>query len=373
MADDTFGPWRPLSLDEARAELAGCPSPWWFTGGIALELFVGTSWRSHDDLDVGIRRRDATTVLDHLRARGWEVVVAAAGVLAPWDGDAPHEDRHQNNVWCRRPGGPWQLDVNIGEGDDERWVYRRDRGITRPWPLAVRDVGGARFLAPELQLLFKSRDVRPKDTVDAQHVIPLLDGGGLALLVAQFRAGHPWLDLARRHAPGCGPADVLHVLDLLAVAGVGAHVDGGWGVDALLGEQTRPHADLDLAIARNAFARANEALRAVGFELVRDDGRHVQVLADRDGTTVDLHAYDTSVVELDEHGVRRHGGDGLAFEADGFDGIGRIAGREVRCISPATLVRYHTGYEVDADDWHDVRLLCERFDLPVPPDYDAFR
>jgi len=373
MADDAFGPWRPLSLDDARAELAGCPAPWWFTGGIALELFVGTSWRSHDDIDVGIRRRDATTVFDHLRTRGWQFVVAAAGELSPWDGGDLHEGRHQNNVWCRRPDGPWQLDMTVGEGDDERWVFRRDRAIERPWPRAVREIDGLRFLAPELQLLFKSKDVRPKDTVDAERVIPLLDGGGLALLVAQFRAGHPWLDLARRHAPGCGPADVLRVLDLLAVAGVGAHVDGGWGVDALVGEQTRPHADLDLAIARNAFARANEALRAVGFELVRDDGRHVQVLADRDGITVDLHAYDTSVVELDEHGVRRHGGDGLAFEADGFDGVGRIAGREVRCISPATLVRYHTGYEVDADDWHDVRLVCERFGLPVPPDYDAFR
>jgi lincosamide nucleotidyltransferase A/C/D/E len=26
------------------------------------------------------------------------------------------------------------------------------------------------------------------------------------------------------------------------------YVDGGWGVDALLGKQTRPHADLDIAI-----------------------------------------------------------------------------------------------------------------------------
>ncbi len=372
MADDRYGRWRPLTIAATQAELAGCPAPWWISGGHALELFAGRSWRAHDDLDVGIRRRDATIVLDHLRARGWEVVVAAAGVLAPWDGGDLHEDRHQNNVWCRRPDGPWQLDVTLGEGDDERWVYRRDRAIDRPWPRAVRDVDGLRFLAPELQLLFKSKDVRPKDTVDAEQVIPLLDGGGLALLVAQFRAGHPWLDLVSRYAHGCGPADVSRVLDLLAAAGVGAHVDGGWGVDALLGEQTRPHADLDLAIARNAFARALDALHEHGFEIVRDDGCHVQVLADGDGTTVDLHAYDTSVVEVDEHGVRRHGGDGLAFEADGFDGIGTILGRTVACISPATLVRYHTGYAVDADDWHDVRLLCERFDLPVPTDYQRF-
>ncbi len=373
MADDRFGPWRPMSIDDAWAALADCPAPWWFTGGHALELFAGHSWRSHDDLDVGIRRCDATTVLEHLRARGWEVVVAAAGVLAPWDGGPLIEDRHQNNVWCRRPGQPWQLDVTIGEGDDERWVYRRDRGITRPWPLAVREVDGARFLAPELQLLFKSTDVRPKDSVDAEQVIPLIDGGGLALLVAQLRAGHPWLDLARRHAPGCGPDDVLHVLDVLAVAGIDVWIDGGWAVDALLGEHTRPHGDLDLAVARADFETARRALVAHGFMTVRDDGRHCQVIADAEGRTVDVHAFDPTVVTVDPDGTRRCAGDGLAYEADGFEGIGRIAGREVRCISPSTLVRYHTGYEVDADDWHDVRQLCERFDLPVPSDYESFR
>jgi lincosamide nucleotidyltransferase A/C/D/E len=30
--------------------------------------------------------------------------------------------------------------------------------------------------------------------------------------------------------------------------GIEIWVDGGWGVDALLGEQTRPHKDLDIAI-----------------------------------------------------------------------------------------------------------------------------
>ena len=106
---------------------------------------------------------------------------------------------------------------------------------------------------------------------------------------------------------------------------------------------------------------------------VRDDGPHVQVFADGEGRTVDVHAFDTTIVTVDADGTRRCAGDGLAYEADGFGGVGRIAGREVRCISPDTLVRYHTGYEVDADDWHDVRLLCERFDLPVPPDYERFR
>jgi lincosamide nucleotidyltransferase A/C/D/E len=35
---------------------------------------------------------------------------------------------------------------------------------------------------------------------------------------------------------------------MLEEAKVTVWVDGGWGVDALLGEQTRPHKDLDIAI-----------------------------------------------------------------------------------------------------------------------------
>jgi hypothetical protein len=372
MADDRYGPWQPMSLDDARRELAGRPAPWWFTGGHALELFVGHSWRTHDDLDIGIRRIDAPAVLDHLRARGWDTVVAAAGTLTPWDGGRLIEEAHQNNVWCRRPEGPWVLDVTVGDGDDHRWVYRRDRAITRSWEEAVLDDDGVRFLAPELQLLFKSKDVRPKDTVDVEAVAPLLDGGGLALLTAQLRAGHPWLPLLRRLAPVCTADDAVLVLDALAAAGVHAWVDGGWAVDALLGAPTRAHADLDLAVERASFEPALDALAARGFRIVRDDGRHNRVVADRAGRIVDLHAFDPSVVTTDGEGVARHGGDGLAYEAHGFGGHGRIAGREVACIDAATLVRYHTGYDVDADDWHDVRLLCERFHLPVPTDYDRF-
>ncbi len=171
----------------------------------------------------------------------------------------------------------------------------------------------------------------------------------------------------------CTADDVLRVLDLLSAAGVTAWVDGGWAVDGLLGAETRPHADLDLAVSRPDFEPALAALAGHGFARLRDDGRHNQVVADAGGCTVDLHAFDPSVVEVGADGRARHGGDGLAYEADGFGGRAVISGRVVACIAPDTLVRYHTGYAVDADDWHDVRLLCQRFDLPVPPDYDQFR
>ena len=105
---------------------------------------------------------------------------------------------------------------------------------------------------------------------------------------------------------------------------------------------------------------------------MRDDGPHNVVVLDQRGRLVDLHAFDPSVTITGDDGIERCGGNGLAYEAHGFDGIGTVDGRRVRCISPATLVRYHTGYEVDADDFHDVLLLHDRFGIPIPADYAEF-
>jgi hypothetical protein len=40
--------------------------------------------------------------------------------------------------------------------------------------------------------------------------------------------------------------DALSVLDVLRNAGADVWIGGGWGIDALVGRQTRQHRDLDL-------------------------------------------------------------------------------------------------------------------------------
>ena len=42
--------------------------------------------------------------------------------------------------------------------------------------------------------------------------------------------------------------DVIEFLELCEKNGIEIIIDGGWGVDALLGKQTRIHADLDIAL-----------------------------------------------------------------------------------------------------------------------------
>jgi hypothetical protein len=120
--------------------------------------------------------------------------VAAAGCLTPWRGEPLDPALHQNNVWCRgTPGGPWALDLTIGDGSRAAWVYRRDPSIKVPWNHAVlRSPDGIPYLAPELQLLFKSKDTRPKDDIDAAQIIPELDARQRHRLEQLLASDHPW-------------------------------------------------------------------------------------------------------------------------------------------------------------------------------------
>ncbi|MCP3860995.1 MAG: aminoglycoside phosphotransferase family protein, partial [Phycisphaeraceae bacterium] len=165
---------------------------WWLSGGHALEAHLGRSWRDHDDTDIAISRSDAPRLLEALD--GWDIHIGAAGVLTPWDGSPLDPDRSQNNLWCRpTPDSPWMIDVTVGDGNEHEWIYRRNPTIRRPWDDAVlTSPNGTPYLAPEIQLLFKSNDVRPKDDLDAVTVIPLLESDRRSWLANHLPAEHPW-------------------------------------------------------------------------------------------------------------------------------------------------------------------------------------
>ena len=141
---------------------------------------------------MGIPRNDAPAISDELPS--WDVEVASSGVLTPWKGSALLAEASQNNLWCRKgPEQPWCLDITIGEGDREFWIFRRDPTIRIPWPEAVlRSDQEVPYLAPDLQLLFKSKDRRPKDDLDAIKVIPELTSVEQCRLHRFLPEDHPW-------------------------------------------------------------------------------------------------------------------------------------------------------------------------------------
>ncbi len=189
--------WEPLSVGEAVDLFLNAPFRWWISGGHALELHTNQAWRAHTDLDIGITRTQAPSV--HGWLSGWDLLISSAGRLSGWAGRPLSAERHENNVWARRtPGEAWAFDLTIGSGDDERWVYRRDPSWSLPWGEAVLlSPKGVPYLAPELLLLFKSKNPGPKDDHDAEQVIPMLGANAQQRLRTHLEAGHNWQRLFR--------------------------------------------------------------------------------------------------------------------------------------------------------------------------------
>ena len=159
---------------------------------------------------------------------------------------------------------------------------------------------------------------------------------------------------------------VLELVRLFDENQIEVIIDGGWGVDALLGEQTRPHTDLDIAMPHKYVPQIKAILEARGYKDVpRPDTRDCNfVLGDDRGHDVDIHTY-----SYDEQGNLVFG---LAYPLDSLNGIGLIVNYPIRFITPDWLVKFHTGYQKDENDFRDVKALCQRFGIEMPADYAIF-
>lgn len=196
-----WGTWDALQPPAFAKVLAGFERRWWFAGGYALEAFTGRSWREHDDIDVALFREDATALRAHIAA--WDVHAAdPPGVLRPWP-EGEVLPAHVHDIWVRAHGEdePWRFqfmldEAQVGTDGSRAWHFRPDARITRPEATLTFEHEGARWLLPEVQLLYKARRLRAKDEWDFAEVLPALDRDQRAWLresLALIVPGHPWL------------------------------------------------------------------------------------------------------------------------------------------------------------------------------------
>ena len=161
-------------------------------------------------------------------------------------------------------------------------------------------------------------------------------------------------------------ADILRTL---ADAGATAIVSGGWAIDALVGRQTRRHDDLDLWLPAADLALFIRAFTNSGLDRLYpwgDDRPWNFVVHDGDRRRVDLHLFELVDAVSVHYGSIE---DGIVFPMDALRGRGVLDGFEVDCESPEWALRWHTGYPIRPVDTHDVRVLCEHFDLELPEQY----
>lgn len=133
--------------------------------------------------------------------------------------------------------------------------------------------------------------------------------------------------------PPMGEDRVLQALEALEREGVTPCCMGGWGVDALVGEQTRKHRDLDLIVEPQHRDAALHALAGLGYKTWYEQGSEVPsadplenriVVRDAAMRVVDVHPVDAEAA-------------GLAIVS------GSIGGRPVKCLSAEQQVRAHQG------------------------------
>jgi lincosamide nucleotidyltransferase A/C/D/E len=149
-------------------------------------------------------------------------------------------------------------------------------------------------------------------------------------------------------------------------------IDGGWGVDALLGKQTRFHKDLDIAIQQKDISTFRKLLEEQGFHEIKPDiaQPHNFVLADEYNNEIDVH-----VINLNDQGNGLYGPieNGEMYPAASLTGKGKLDNLEVNCISPEYVVKFHSGYTLDEKDYNDVLAVCKKFELEIPDEYLKFK
>ncbi len=142
-------------------------------------------------------------------------------------------------------------------------------------------------------------------------------------------------------------------------------VDGGWGVDALIGKQTRPHSDLDLAIHLGDLPRFEKLLGSLGYHPNKDDGARAwnPVFTHRSKGSVDLHGF---VLNADGVGILGEPSENSAYPAGSLSGVGELDGLQVRCITAPFVLMFRNGFEPRQIDYQDVARLCDCLGLERP-------
>jgi len=168
---------------------------------------------------------------------------------------------------------------------------------------------------------------------------------------------------SRRPYESMPAEDVIKVLDGLAGAAVETWVVGGWGVDALLGHQSRPHSDLDLIMAADgpALQRARATLSALGYsrqleEELPDNGPMSRrlVAVNSLGQCVDIHPVNLSTAPF---APRAANGSMLSTPLV----TGRLGAHPVPCVSAEVHLALKMFHErlspLGEKDHDDIALL----------------
>jgi hypothetical protein len=186
--------WDPWSPNEVAARLGAVEVKWCVAAGWAIDLYLGRVTREHEDIEIAVP--SASFPLVRAALADFEFDVVGSGCRWTLESDA-FQVMHQ--TWVREPAtGVYRLDVFREPHDSVTWICRRDERIRLPYDQVIATSSeGVPYMAPEIALLFKAKDPRPKDEADFASVIDSIGPARRAWLADALAIVHPehrWLE-----------------------------------------------------------------------------------------------------------------------------------------------------------------------------------
>jgi hypothetical protein len=182
--------WRQTSPQELAGWLSGASVPWAIAGGWALDLWLGETTREHSDIEIACFHTDLARLLPSLQ--GFEIAIARNKQLTPYRTGEPLP-APPFSLWLRRVGELlWDFEIVAESQRDGAWAYRREPTIQRPIQSTfTTSTLGFPIIAPEIQLLYKCKEPRPKDLEDLRRCLPHLQGNAIGWLRSAVALAHP--------------------------------------------------------------------------------------------------------------------------------------------------------------------------------------
>ena len=176
-------------------------APWAVAGGWAIDLHLNRRTRPHADVDIAILRRDQRVLWSGVQPRAAEYV--DDGVVHAWQ---PHTwlTLPTHEVYLTTPhGSRFEFLLNEYDASADEWLYRRDLRVRRPLDKTFRRTHVVPYLAPEIVLLYKSKEPRACDEADFAAALPAIDSEArhwLRVALELTSPGHPWASILVRES-----------------------------------------------------------------------------------------------------------------------------------------------------------------------------
>ncbi|HLC49708.1 MAG TPA: hypothetical protein VJI96_04980 [Candidatus Andersenbacteria bacterium] len=156
----------PSQLKHITDVMQDFKKPWFICGGWAIDLFLAQITREHTDIDIGIFREDQQALRKYLH--DWRLLKIINSEMSEWNEDEflqppVHEIKAVKDDAT--------IEILLNNSNETHWLYRRDDSISYPKEQLIQYRDTIPYWPPEISLLYKTKETRPKDDQDFENVI----------------------------------------------------------------------------------------------------------------------------------------------------------------------------------------------------------